>query len=1294
MTGARDSKVGSDKTPSAPGTPERRGTAPSPAPAARRSRSTGDEDILFSWIHLADLQVGQADGAPPVGRKRLLDALARDVAEAHERGECPPPDAIFVTGDLAFSGQQGEYLLARDWLARVAGAVGLDLGRVFSVPGNHDVDRAADKEMLTDMLVGAVRAGIRTLDDVLHDARARPFLAGRMVAYSAFARALGPAVDSAPGEERLFWDHSEVVRGTKVRVVGLNTALLATGNGDKGKLALGESQLQLLRSSKGELTIVLSHHPFQWLSDGAVVAAQAGQSADVHLSGHVHEAEAMIQWGGGGTGIVRVQAGTAHFEKQGGGEPEGLGYNWASVVRTADGRVVLRVWPWRWTPAHDFRIDIAHVPKGKMFAEQVLLRLGAQAGSSAQVRRESAAAHASVTVVQHTERLHEGVNIGYVDGNVTIGEDRSARDAEALHAYRRWVAAGCERLAMRLLAPEQNDASRSDETPELARVYIELDTTATEERLEKRKPRRGQGPPEESDLLTAREEIPRQLSVLEVMAKEPRLVLLGHPGFGKSTLVQHTALCLARDAAAPEGGWDKLVPGLGCRGAEMLPVVVVLRDLAASLPQRTEGVEANSGEPGKPGKSRKTRRPDQAEKASVASGEVLRRFLESRLRDAGLVDAIEPFWKTLSAGKALVLLDGLDEVPTPEGRQFLRDVVMAFEQLYPKCRYVVTCRVLTWAQEKMSLRDFAVTEIAPFDEAKIHKFIDAWHGELVRLGRVDAGTAADLSPRLWDAIRERPGLAALAQTPLLLTVMAVVHTKEGQLPEGEALLYREAVEVLLWRWQGTVSAQSPTKLLKEVGARDSDLLDALRRLAFMVHGKTPAGDGADDGVADIAETELLDALMTLDPNESKKWARRLVDALKTRAGLLLERAPQLYTFPHRTFQELLAGWHLSLQRDFEVQAARLLREDATRWRKAVLLATGLLAAEPRLGELKALLDELCPPAGEDKDTEAAWREAWWAGEVLEVVGARRLGRSRAEMALVERVRGRLCALVERGKLAPRERVEAGRVLGRLGDPRFQEDAWRLPAGEMGGFVQIPAGPFWMGSDKTVDKEAYDNELPGHEVTIPEVWMARYPVTVAQWRAFVRASGFKPGDEDSLKGVDNEPVRWVSWHEAMAYTGWLDGELRASSDCPPGLKRLLDAGHHVKLPSEAEWEKAARGTGGRLWPWGGTFEKERLNGFELRLNGVSAVGCFPTGATPEGLQDMAGNVWEWTRSVYAPYPYLSDDGRESDNRQESGRVLRGGSFDYVRLDVRCAYRLAAGPGNRLDDVGFRLLLSPF
>jgi predicted MPP superfamily phosphohydrolase len=343
-------------------------TPPAPAPAAEPR-----EQLLFSWIQLSDIHIGHGDRAYQLNQMRILEALAQDIDGVRERDECPMPGAVFVTGDIAFSGKTEQYTQAATWLKKVAAIVGLDAAQVFVVPGNHDVDRTADKDILTSLTVGAVRGGLKTLDDILHDDGSRALLARRMAAYCAFAADFGPAGEAG---DRLFWTHTRVAEsGTKVRLLGLDTALLAAGDDDKGKLALGEVQIQLLRSAKDELTIVLTHHPLHWLSDHAVAAAQMAQHADVHVSGHVHEAESMSQWGGGGTGILRVVAGAAHNERQPGGASQGHGYNWAAVVRTADQKVVLRVWPWKWVQAQDFRLDVVNVPRGKTFAEHALPRL-------------------------------------------------------------------------------------------------------------------------------------------------------------------------------------------------------------------------------------------------------------------------------------------------------------------------------------------------------------------------------------------------------------------------------------------------------------------------------------------------------------------------------------------------------------------------------------------------------------------------------------------------------------------------------------------------------------------------------------------------------------------------------------------------------------------------------------------------------------------------------------------------------------------------------------------------------
>lgn len=309
------------------------------------------------------------------------------------------------------------------------------------------------------------------------------------------------------------------------------------------------------------------------------------------------------------------------------------------------------------------------------------------------------------------------------------------------------------------------------------------------------------------------------------------------------------------------------------------------------------------------------------------------------------------------------------------------------------------------------------------------------------------------------------------------------------------------------------------------------------------------------------------------------------------------------------------------------------------------------------------------------------------------------------------MRGRLVELLAKGRLQPVERANAGNTLAQLGDPRFREDAWFLPDDPLLGFVEIPNGQFLMGSDKKRDSDALDEELPQHEVTLPTYYLARYPVTVAQFRAFVEDAKYKPADSDCLRGLPNHPVVWVSWADATAYCEWLTGKLqqmaRRTAAGPKGvdaafLRLCREDRFRVTLPSEAEWEKAARGADGRIYLWGDEPDPNCANYDDTGINATSPVGCFPEGASPYGCLDMSGNVWEWTRSLWGkgwekpdfPYPYDAQDGREKLKASDQiRRVLRGGSFLYYRLLVRCAVRLRDLPISRLTHIGFRLCSPP-
>jgi len=282
-----------------------------------------------------------------------------------------------------------------------------------------------------------------------------------------------------------------------------------------------------------------------------------------------------------------------------------------------------------------------------------------------------------------------------------------------------------------------------------------------------------------------------------------------------------------------------------------------------------------------------------------------------------------------------------------------------------------------------------------------------------------------------------------------------------------------------------------------------------------------------------------------------------------------------------------------------------------------------------------------------------------------------------------------------------------RVLSRRPDLRFREDAWWLPRDELLGFIKISGGGFLMGTNPDTDAKTWPDEYPRHEVELAAFYIARWPVTIAQFRAFVddtaNNDGFRP-HPGCLSGGDSHPVVVVSWYDARAYCSWLTKKLTEGDSTPPELQKRLRAQSRpwrVALPTEAEWEKAARSDDGRTYPWGFDVDPDKANYDEAEVGRTSPVGCFPAGASPYGVQDMAGNVWEWTRSLWGTnpdhasfqYPYHPGDGREDEEAAaQVRRVLRGGSFAYGRAGVRAAYRRRDSPDVRLHYIGFRVTIS--
>ncbi|MDS4031415.1 MAG: SUMF1/EgtB/PvdO family nonheme iron enzyme [Candidatus Contendobacter sp.] len=787
-------------------------------------------------------------------------------------------------------------------------------------------------------------------------------------------------------------------------------------------------------------------------------------------------------------------------------------------------------------------------------------------------------------------------------------------------------------------------------------------------------------------------------SALEQLDRQQRLVLQGDPGSGKSTFVNFVALCLAgealKDAQANLRHLTAPLPDKeGKDGKErqpwrhraLLPVPVVLRDFAATgLPKYGE-----------------------------ATAETLWNFIAQELKAACQAECVDWLRHELRERGGLLLLDGLDEVPEAERRrEQVKRAVEAFAQSFGNCRVLVTSRTYAYQNQGWRLQGFAEATLAPFSDGQIRRFVARWYELTADLGRLPKADAAGRAELLKRAIFNRPTLHELAQRPLLLTLMASLHAwRSGDLPEKREALYAETVDLLLNRWEQRLiqrEAQGQYRLIQpslaEYLKTDKDQVRAvLEALAFEVHRAQL--DLA--GTADIAEKDLAYRLFDLRNNPDAN-PKRLVEYLRDRAGLLYPRGVGVYTFPHRSFQEYLAACHLT-DEDYPEHIAELTRAEPNRWREVALLA-GAKAARGTAAGLWQLADALCfrEPADPAAELADIWGAQIAAQALIETANLAKVGP--ANQRKLARVQQWLVKLLRDEWLPATERALAGDNLAALGDPRFDAEHWHLPAEPLFGFVEIPAGPFTMGSDKRRDEEATDRELPQHEVNLPGYYLARWPVTVAQFAAFVEASGYRSHGSYSLRGVANHPIVAVSWHDALAYCRWLNEQLRelapkrlATADPLSESERrfwqgLAEGSLGIGLPSEAEWEKAARGADGRIYPWDDQPDPNKANYGDTGLGTTSAVGCFPGGASPYGCEEMSGNVLEWTRSLLGDYPYppagSKRQAREDLNAPDDARrVLRGGAFGFSAWLARCAYRNDYVPGSRFGGGGFRVVASP-
>jgi formylglycine-generating enzyme required for sulfatase activity len=783
----------------------------------------------------------------------------------------------------------------------------------------------------------------------------------------------------------------------------------------------------------------------------------------------------------------------------------------------------------------------------------------------------------------------------------------------------------------------------------------------------------------------------RERVELEDLLTYRRLVIVGDPGAGKTTFLYRIAFELSdRWLRTERATFGTLLPapsGAAERGTEAADSF--LARLAAALRRpfagQAEGETRRVGM-GKPAETAQSAQDGEPLlpifiRTAELSEHIRRRraqpsyegpttednpaWLLDFLKDQNVCNRWgldrEFFERRLESGSAILLLDGLDEPPGTIEREAMARLFEKATRAYERCRFVVTTRPLAYVA-KAVLDGFEEARIDPLEPEQIESFLGHWCRALFPESEEKARRHLN---ELGEALRSTVEIRRMSSNPVMLTALAVVHWNERRIPEQRADLYESILN-----WLARSREKRPGRQAAE------RCLTLLECLALGMQDQ-PQGR-----LVQVSKGEAADLLMAQFSDEGEAERRRRAQDFiaheEVDSGIVLSRGSDI-RFWHLTFQEYLAARAIGGLTDRD-QDKLLLSGNKIylqEWREVALLLAGVLkeSGGPRVDRL---VTEMLNRLGERASLAERARCVGLLGAMVQDL--RPLGYEPADARYEEALQSVLGIFdkVKAQQVSFQVRLEAAEALGQAGDPRLQQNNW----------VTIPTGKFLMGAQKggpskpNYDAEAFDDESPAREVYLDAYQIARYPVTVEEYRRFVqdddgyrserwwKAGGFEKREEprgwDEQVPHPNWPVVGVTWYEAAAYSAWAGG----------------------RLPTEAEWERAARGTRGRKFPWGNEEPDSTRANYAGRAGHPTPVGLYPMGATPEGIEDLAGNVWEWVADWFGSYAKSST---RNPRGPESGdaRVLRGGAWINGPRYLRSAYRYGClGPDYRVVILGFR------